>query len=164
MGIFTSMSLEKHSHICCTSPILQKNATNALTVLFDHWIVKFVIPDILITDNGIEYINEEFAHFCRTYNVQFKSRTPYAPWSNGLVENSNRQSNTFFHNTTKYLLDTQYDTWSQKVKVFPFAFNSQVRTNMTPSPYELYLDKNGNYPLFSTYLPLQIALGNVNLH
>ena len=110
-----------------------KNATNALTVSFDHWIVKFVIPDILITDNGIEYINGEFAHFCRTYNVQYKSRTPYAPWSNGLVENSNHQSNTFLRTG----LDTQYDTWSQKVKVFPFAFNSQVRTNMIPLPYEL---------------------------
>ena len=56
----------------------------------------FGIPDILVTDNGNEYINGEFAHFCRTYNVQFKPRTPYAPWSNGLVENSNRQLNTFF--------------------------------------------------------------------
>ena len=43
-----------------------KSATNALTVLFDQWIVKFGIPDILTNDNGNEYINGEFAHFCRT--------------------------------------------------------------------------------------------------
>ena len=41
-------------------------ATNALTVLFDLWIVKFGIPDILVTDNGSEYINGELTHFCRT--------------------------------------------------------------------------------------------------
>ena len=69
------------------------------------------IQDILVTDNGKEYINGEFTHFCRTYNVQFKSRTPYIPWSNGLVEISNRQLNTFLCTVSH----SQYDTWSQKV-------------------------------------------------
>ena len=57
----------------------------------------------------------------------------HAPWSNGLVENSNRQLNTFL----LIVLDSQYDTWSQKVKSFPFAFNSQVRTIINLSPCEL---------------------------
>ena len=57
----------------------------------------------------------------------------YAPWSHGLVEYSNHQLNTFLCT----ILDTQYNTWSQIVKVCPFAFNSQVRGNMNLSPYEL---------------------------
>ena len=81
------MSSETHSHITLYGTLLSKNdATNSLIKLFDHWIVKVGIPDILVTDNGNEYINGEFAHFCRTYNVQFKPRRPYAPWSNGLVK------------------------------------------------------------------------------
>ena len=83
------------SHYVVLHPSPKNDATNALTVLVDHWIVKFGIRDNLVTDNGKEYINGEFTHFCRTYNVQFKPRTQYAPWSNGLVENSNRQLNTF---------------------------------------------------------------------
>ena len=50
----------------------KKDAANALTVLFDHWIVKFDIPVFLVTDNGNEYINGEFTQLFRTYNVQFK--------------------------------------------------------------------------------------------
>ena len=83
------------SHYVVLHPSPKNDATNALTVLVDHWIVKFGIRDNLVTDNGKEYINGEFTHFCRTYNVQFKPRTQYAPWSNGLVENSNRHLNTF---------------------------------------------------------------------
>ena len=64
-------------------PSSKSDANDAPTILFDHWIVKFGIPDILETDNGNEYIKGEFAQFCHTYNVQFKPRTPYAPWSNG---------------------------------------------------------------------------------
>ena len=78
-------------------------------LLFDCWIVQFGMPDISVTDNGNEYVNGEFTHNCRTYNVQFRTQTPYALWSNGLVENSNRQLNTFL----RTVLDSQYDTWSQ---------------------------------------------------
>ena len=34
--------------------LLHSSSTNALTVLFDHWINKFGIPDILVSDNGNE--------------------------------------------------------------------------------------------------------------
>ena len=109
--------VDAFTHYVVLYPSPKHDATKALTVLFDHWIVKFGIPDILVIDNEKEYINREITHFCRTYNVQFKPRTPYAPWSNGLVENSNRQLNTFLRTVLDSWL-RQYDTWSHKVKIF----------------------------------------------
>ena len=129
--------VEAFTHYVVLYPSPKNDAANAFTVLFDHWIVRLGRPDILVTDNGNEFINGEFAHFCRTYNVLFKPRTPYAPWSNGLVENSNRQCNTYIYT----VLDSQYDTWSQKVKTIPFAFNSQIRPIVNHSQYELYSAK-----------------------
>ena len=110
----------------------------------------------MVTDNGDEFINEEFAHICRTYNVQFKPCTPYAPWSNGLVENSNRQLNTFL----RTVLDSQYDTWSHKVKIFPFAFSSQVRTNMNLSPYEIVFGQKPKKPIMFNLSSTTDSLGN----
>ena len=110
----------------------------------------------MVRDNGNEYINGEFAHFCRTYNVQFKPRTPYAPWSNAIVENSNRQLNTFL----RTVLDSLYDTWSQKVKVFPFAFNSPVRTIMNLSPYELLFGQKPNKPIMFNLSCTTDSFGN----
>ena len=137
-------------------PSPKSDATNALKVLFDHWIVKFATLDISVTDNGNEYINGEITHFCRTYNVQFKARTPYTPWLNGLNENGNRQLNTFL----RTVLDSQYDTWSHIVIIFPFAFNSQVRTNMNLSPYELVFGQKPKKPIM-LYLSSTIdSLGN----
>ena len=102
------------THYVVLHPSPKNDATHALAVLFDHWIVKFGKPDILVTDNGNEIIYDEITRFCRTYNVQFKPRTPYATWSNGLVENSNDQLNRFL----RTVLDSQYDTWSIKKKSF----------------------------------------------
>ena len=136
--------------------LLQKNdAKIALTVLFDHWIVKFGIPDILVTDNGKEYTNGEFPHFCRTYKVQFKPRRPYAPWSNGLAENSNRQLNTIL----RTVLEAQYNTWSQKVNVYTFAFNSQVRTIMNLSPYELVFGQKPKRPIMFNLSSTEDSIG-----
>ena len=125
--------LDAFTHYVVLHPSAKNDATNALIVLLDHWIVEFGIPVILEAVKGNEYINGECTHFCCTYNVQFKPRTPYAPWCNGLVENGNRQLNTFLCK----VLDSQYETWSHKVKSFPFAVNSQVRNNMKLSPYEI---------------------------
>ena len=91
----------------------RNDAANALNILLDHWIVKFGIPGILVIDNGNKYINGKFTYFCRVDNVQFKARTPYAPWSNGLVENSNRQLTTFL----RTVLDSQFDAWSKRKKL-----------------------------------------------
>ena len=55
--------VDAFTHYVVLHPSPKNDANNALTVLFDHWIVKFGIPDILVTDNGNEYINGEFAHF-----------------------------------------------------------------------------------------------------
>ena len=134
--------VDEFSHYVVLHPSPKNDANSALRVLFDHWIVTFGIPDNFVTDNGNEYINGELQHICRSYNVQFKPRTQYAPWSNGLVENSNRQLNTCLRTA----VDSQYDTWSHKVKVFPFAFNSQIRTNMNLSQYETVFGENPKDP------------------
>ena len=148
--------VDAFTHYVVLHPSPKNDATNALTVLFDHWIVKFGFTDILVTDNGNEYINGEFTHFCRIYNVQFKPCTPYAPWSKGLVENSKRQLNTFL----RTVLESQNDTWSHKVKVFPFAFNSQVQTNMNLSPYELVFGQKPKKPIMFNLSSTTDSLGN----
>ena len=137
-------------------PSTKNDATNSLTVFFDHWIVLFGIADILVTEKGNEYINGEFTHFCRTYIVQFKPLTPYAPWSNELVENSSRQLITFL----RTVLDSQYDTWSPKLKVFPFALISQVRTNMNLSPYEIVFGQKPKKPIMFNLSSTTDSLGN----
>ena len=91
---FVYVIVDAFKHYLVLHPSPKIDAPNALTVLFDHWIVILGIPNVLVTDNGDEYLNGEFTYFCRTYNVQFKPRTLYAPWSNGIVKSSNRQLNT----------------------------------------------------------------------
>ena len=44
--------VDAFTHYVVLHPSPKNDTKNALTVLFDHWIVQFEIPDILVTDNG----------------------------------------------------------------------------------------------------------------
>ena len=66
------------------------------------------------------------------------------------------QLNTFL----RTVLDSQYGTWSLKVKVFPFAFNSQVRTNMNLSPYELVFCQKPKKPIMFNLSSTTNSVGN----
>ena len=58
--------------------------------LYEHWIAKFGLPEILVTNNGTELINNETITLCQLDNIKHKPRTSHASWANGLVEGTNR--------------------------------------------------------------------------
>ena len=49
---YVYVTVDPVTHYVVLHPSPKKGAAHALTILFDHWIVKFEIPDILITDKG----------------------------------------------------------------------------------------------------------------
>ena len=72
------------------NPVPHAKAYYAYTLLYEHWIAKFGLPETLVTDNGTEFINNEILPLCYPYNIKHKPRTSHAPWTNGLDEGMNR--------------------------------------------------------------------------
>ena len=77
------------THYVALNSIPPCNAFYVYTTLYEHWIAKFGLPEILVTDTGTEFINNEIITLCHLYNIKHKSRTSHAPWTNGLVEGRN---------------------------------------------------------------------------
>ena len=48
----------------------KKNAQNAFTALFEHWFMKFGLPEEIRSDNGSEYINTELTHLCNYFEIK----------------------------------------------------------------------------------------------
>ena len=103
----------------------------------------------LITDRGSKYINSELANLCTTMGIRHSPRTPYAPWTTGLVENQNKNLGThlrlFVHNTT--------ENWSTQVHMYAYAHNSQPLSELNLSPYEI---------VFHTYQESQSTLNSIS--
>ena len=85
--------VDAFSHFVVTVPRKQSKAQNAVISLLHHWNTKFGPPLYLVTDRGSEYINSELANLCTTMGIRHSPRTPYAPWTNRLVENQNKITN-----------------------------------------------------------------------
>ena len=118
------------SHFVVTIPVKPNNAQNAVNSLLHHRITKFGSPIYLVPDRGSEYINFELANLCTTMGIRQSPKTPYAPWTNGLVENKNKNLGThlrlFLHNTP--------ENWSTQVHLYACAHNSQPLSELNLSP------------------------------
>ena len=131
------------SHFVVTIPIKQNNAENAVNSFLHHWITKFGLPVYLDTERSSEYINSELANFCTTMGIRHSPRTPYAPWTNGLVGNQNKILGThlrlFLHNSP--------ENWSTQVHMYAYAHNSQPLSELNLSPYEIVFHTISKIPI-----------------
>ena len=137
------------THYVALNPVPHCNAYYAYTTLYEHWIAKFGLPEILVTDNGTEFINNEIITLCHLYNIKHKPRTSHAPWTNGLVEGMNRSLQEYLRCIINGN-DTRYTEWSADVKLFPLAYNSQITTTLGMSPYEMVFNQKPRKPIMFT--------------
>ena len=49
----------------------KNNAQYAFTALFEHWFMKFELPEEMRSDKGSEYINTELTYLCNYFEVKF---------------------------------------------------------------------------------------------
>ena len=126
--------VDAFTHCLANNPVPHCNAYYSCTTLYEHWIAKFGLPEILVTDNGTEFINNEIITLCHLYNIKHKPRASHVLWTNGLVEGMNRslQEYLVFLMYHKRCIingnDTRYTEWSTDVKLFPLSYNSQITT------------------------------------
>ena len=132
--------VDAFTHYVALNPVPQCKAYYAYTALYEHWIAKFGLPKILVTDNGTEFINNEIITLCHLYSIKHKPSTSHAPWTNGLVEGINLSLQEYLRCIINGN-DTRYTEWSTDVKLFPLSFNSQITTNFGLSPYEMFFNQ-----------------------
>ena len=131
------------------NPVPPCNAYYAYTTLYEHWIAKIGLPEILVTENGTEFINNEIITLCHLYNIKHKPRTSHAPWTNGLIKGMNRSQ----QENLRVILngnDTRYTEWSTDVKSFPLSYNAQITATLGLSPYEMVFNQKPRKPIMFT--------------
>ena len=141
--------VDAFTHYVALNPVPNCNAYYACTTLYERCIAKFGLPEILVTDNGIEFINKEIITLCHLYNIKQKPRTSHAPWTNGLVEGMYRSLQEYLRCIINGN-DIRHTEWSTDVKLFPLSYNSQITTTLGKSPYEMVFNQKPRKPIMFT--------------
>jgi transposase InsO family protein len=69
----------------------------------------------LRTDNGGEYVNNNFTSYCTTHGIQMQHTVPYTPQQNGVVERK--------HNTLKEMANCMIQSKGLSLKYWVEAIN-----------------------------------------
>ena len=67
------------THYVALNPVPHCSAEYAYTTIYEHWVVKFGLPEFLVTDYDTEFVNNEIITLCHLYNIKHKQRTSHAP-------------------------------------------------------------------------------------
>ena len=65
---------------------LSDQSSNPTVDVLKSQISRHGIPVVLRSDNGPQFSSSEFDNFCRDYQIQHKTSSPYFPQSNGEME------------------------------------------------------------------------------
>ena len=147
--------VDAFTHYVSLNHVPHCNAYYAYTTLYEHLVAEFGLPEILVTDNGTEFINYEIISLCRLYNIKHKHRTSHAPWTNGL----DKGMNCSLQEKLRCIInrnDTKYSEWSADVKLFLFAYKSPITLNLALSPSEMVFNQEQGNQKFSQQIPQKI--------
>ena len=136
-------------HYVALNPVPHCNAYYAFTTLYEHCIAKIGLPEILVTENGTEFINNGIITLCHLYNLKHKPRTSHAPWTNGLIKGMNRSQQENLRGIINGN-DTRYTEWSTDVKLFPLSYNAKITATLGLSPYEMLFNQKPRKPIMFT--------------
>ena len=72
-------------------PLKDKSAKECALALFNNIFCRYTAPEMILSDNGLEFRNALLNELCETFGVNKVYIMPYHPEGNGMVERNNRK-------------------------------------------------------------------------
>ena len=96
-------------------------------------VIRFGVPDLLVSDNGLQFDNKAFRTFCSDLGIKNKYSTPAYPQSNGQAEAVNKT----ILNGLKRRLDGAKGRWAEELPNVLWAYHTTPRRSTGETPFSL---------------------------
>ena len=123
-------------------PVPNHEAETVANVLAKHIFTKFGIPEIILTDQGTEFMSKLMQKFTTLFKVKHNVCTTYHPETNGALE----RSHGLLHAYLRHYINENQTDWDQYIHFSMFAYNTSTNRNTGFSPYELLFGRTANIP------------------
>jgi hypothetical protein len=124
-------------------PMPDQTAQTTADTLTREWVSRYGAPSQIHSDQGRNFESDLFAELCRILGITKTRTTPYAPWSDGLVERFNRTLQTML----KGVVNDQRDDWDEHIPYVLMAYRSTPQQSTNTSPYKLLFGREMCLPI-----------------
>jgi len=118
--------------------IADKQATTVAGYLVRDFFTRFGACERLHSDQGMEFDNKLTKELCDMWGIKKTRTTPFAPWSNGMVERSNKSIKQLLRQmcTEDYRSD-----WDEKLPFIRMTLNNTVHRTTGQTPFMLFMSR-----------------------
>ena len=97
---------------------------------------RYGAPETLVTDNGPQFISDEFKDLMKEFNTHHRRVTPYHPMANGEVERFNRSLKKCIQTAISQGLD-----WRTALQNFLLNYRNTEHATTGATPAELFFKR-----------------------
>jgi len=83
MGTYVLTFQDELSKCTLAIPIAQQDAMTTAKAFVEEFVLKFGIPQMILIDQGSNFMSEVFANICKLLKIKKIKCTSYHPQSNG---------------------------------------------------------------------------------
>lgn len=112
--------------------ILKSTTSTKIIEAISPMFARFGVPFSLRTDNGPQFVSEEFESFLQAYGVEHRRTTPLWPQANGEVERQNRSLLKCLQ-----IANLEGKNWRTELVTWLAAYRSTPQTTTGATPYYL---------------------------
>ena len=121
-----------------TVALQDMTAATVANVILDEWIMKFGVPDVIHTDQGLNFESETMHDI---FMIEKTRTTPYQ--GNGQVERFNR---VIADTLSKYCAEKPQE-WDVYLPYITFVHNTTVHRTIGAKPYSMIFGMEAQYPI-----------------
>lgn len=122
-------------------PMTDTTAITTARNLVHSVFLKYGLPDILVTDNGTNFISETLKEVNKLFKIKKVFTTPYHPQSNQ-IERFHRTLSNYM----KTFIQHEQSRWCEYIDFAVFAYNNSYNISTGFSPFELVFGKPRRLP------------------
>ncbi len=124
-------------------PMLTTDANSVSDALVKKFILIYGIPQIILTDQGRNFMGEVFKKVCKYFKIKKINCSAYHPESNGFLERSHRTLKDYLRN----FVDRTLKDWDELLPFAVFCHNTNINSATGYTPYELIFGKQAELPM-----------------
>ena len=141
--------IDRFSKMICLIPTTTELSTKGLTDIYLKQIWKLHgIPKKITSDRGPQFTSELMKELCTQLGIQQNLSTIYHPQTNGQVERSHQETETFLRHYVNHL----QDDWEDWLAIAEYQYNNKIHSSTGHTPFYLNYGRHpwkgepNNYP------------------